>query len=145
MPYVKQEIRAEFDKPIDKIINRLWCLDDVARDGAANYVISRIIAGSFSNEPCKGNSPGWSYRNASRAYGTFLAAAAEFYRRVLVPVEDGAINRNGDIAGYELEQRYVISPDYQRYLDYSKGLNAQSMLSPLTFAEFLIRFPKGTT
>lgn len=110
MPYVKQEIRDEFDKPIDKIINRLWCLDDVARDGAANYVISRIIAGTFCNEPCPAQIPAWSYRNAYRAYGTFLAAAAEFYRRVLAPVEDDAIKRNGDICGYqgEDEPRYQL-------------------------------------
>lgn len=100
MPYISQGARKQFDKHIDKLVFKLSLIDDYAVDGCANYIISRIAAGAF--EPAAVEATGWRYRNASRAYGTLLAAAAEFYRRVLDPVERSAIERNGDIPEYQI-------------------------------------------
>lgn len=61
------------------------------RDGMCNYAISRIVAGSLRP------STGWRYGSLNRAYGTFLSAAFEFYRRLVVKYEIKCIDRNGDI------------------------------------------------
>lgn len=99
MPYIKQERRAKYDEHIKAIIHEVLVNvdyhDDV--DGEMNYVITRIVAGAFSPTRI------WRYRFAARAYGCFLAAAAEFYRRILAPFEQGAIERNGDIREYNRE------------------------------------------
>lgn len=101
MPYIDPELRAKFDPHIDELLGVVRTnvsSDDL--EGVMNYITNRLVAGAFQYNPTFPKR--WRYRNASRAYGTFLAAAAEFYRRVLSPVEDDAIQRNGDIQEYQL-------------------------------------------
>lgn len=90
-------------------------------DGQSNYVVSELVGLSMRPDT------GWRYHTLHRAYGIFLAAglkyavkhagqedtptfirahgvfsaaAAEFYRRLIAPYEDKAIENNGDIAAY---------------------------------------------
>lgn len=97
MPYIVEEQRPFYNIEIDALIDRLGRAPDHLIDGEANYVISRIVAGSFK---CRGSWT-WSYQLAARAYLVFQAAGAEFYRRVLAPHEDKAIAKNGDIPEYQ--------------------------------------------
>lgn len=98
MPYIIEEHRPVYDKEIESLIIKLSNAGDVQLDGDANYVISRIVAGSFKLH--WGSNQKWSYQRAARAFLVFKAAAAEFYRRVLAPHEDKAIAKNGDIPEY---------------------------------------------
>lgn len=102
MPYIDEETKAaivsgnigeEFN-PLPELCMALQLLPDDKRDGAVNYVISTIVASSMRPDD------GWRYNSLLRAYGTFLAAAAEFYRRLVAPYEDKAIAKNGDIPEY---------------------------------------------
>lgn len=96
MPYIKQHHRDHLDESIDIIIDSIdenHALDD--REGVCNYVITRIVVGSL--KPVTG----WRYKALNRAHGTFMSAAAEFYRRLVAPYEDKCIKQNGDITDYE--------------------------------------------
>lgn len=93
MPYIKKNVRPLYDARITEIVEMLQVADNV--DGETNYVISRIVAGAFKPKT------GWRYAALARAYGCFLSAAAEFYRRLLSQYEDGAIKSSGDIPEYE--------------------------------------------
>jgi hypothetical protein len=92
MPYIAPHQRTELEPAISHLIDRIKTYSSV--DGVVNYVITTIVARAMKPEE------GWKYLSAYKAYGTFLAAAAEFYRRLVAPYEDGAIERNGDIPEY---------------------------------------------
>tara|TARA_Y100000034_G_scaffold80510_1_gene96599 strand:- start:1536 stop:1865 length:330 start_codon:yes stop_codon:yes gene_type:complete len=102
MPYIPDENREETTRSagttlnlcIEEIIAHLQSLDDDQKEGTCNYIISRIVAGGLKPPT------GWRYMWLARAHQTFLAAAAEFYRRLLGPYEDRAIAKNGDIPEY---------------------------------------------
>lgn len=118
MPYIKDETKEQhepvgkhrtayqdlaFSMPasntlsdkVDAIIEHIRTHTSSDRDGMCNYAISRIVTGSLRP------STGWGYKNLNRAYGTFLSAAAEMYRRLIVPYEEKCIEKNGDIPEYE--------------------------------------------
>lgn len=81
------------DDSIQEIIDLIQASDKP--HGEANYSISRIVAGSLKPKT------GWNYASLAAAYACFLAAAAEFYRRLLAPYEDLCIKKSGDIPEYE--------------------------------------------
>lgn len=93
MPYVSDIDRAPVDGPLNALLDRLKATPDDKLDGVLNYVISRLVAGSFGKD-------GWRYRLIARAVAVFKAAGDEFYRRVAGPYEDKAIAKNGDIPEY---------------------------------------------
>lgn len=95
MPYIKRETREDIDNALYEVSAFLQQLEDSDRDGALNYAISMLVA--IVMKPKSGR---WRYHSAVRAYAVFMAAGAEFYRRVLAPYEDRAIRTNGDIDPY---------------------------------------------
>lgn len=106
MPYIKEELATRYiemsddnwhqmNPQIEILIEILESLPDEQKEGAANYMISRIVAGGLKP------AGGWRYMWLNRAYGTFLSAASEFYRRMVAPYEDKCIEKNGDIPEYE--------------------------------------------
>ena len=108
MPYISHEDRVvqvtdecdsyynlELAQMIEHIQEHIRNLPDYKKEGCANYIISRIIAGGLKPEG------GWRYMWLNRAYGTFLSAASEFSRRLIGPYEDNCIKSNGDIPEYE--------------------------------------------
>ena len=109
MPYINEEMQnRECDlrswdgrcgvtcvsRQVDELVAAIKCFDPEDREGVVNYSISRIVAGSLKPDT------GWRYKFLNRAYGTFLSAAAEFYRRMVAPYEDKCIEKNGDIPEY---------------------------------------------
>lgn len=83
MPYITQDQRDAVDASIDDLILKIndVTLTGSVVDGVVNYAISRIVTESFRPHD------GWRYSVLNRAYGTFLSAAAEFLRRLVVPYE----------------------------------------------------------
>lgn len=100
MPYILPERRPIYDAEINALILKLAVTTEEHVEGDTNYCISRIVAGAFAP---MGD---WKYRFASRAHEVYKAAAAEFYRRVLGPLEDRAIKKNGDIPEYAVRVRH---------------------------------------
>ena len=91
-PYTDPGGRVDPDQLIDQLLEIIR--EDPKVDGAVNYAITRIVAGSLRPET------GWSYTIASDAIKAFDCAKMEFYRRVLAPYEDMARERNGDVKEY---------------------------------------------
>jgi hypothetical protein len=102
MPYINNEMKQRefgdvwFEERITSVIQHIQhSFDMEEREGVCNYAISRIVAGAMMPET------GWRYKFLARAYGTFMAAATEFYNRLIGPYEEDCINNNGDIPEYE--------------------------------------------
>ena len=96
MPYIKPEKKVALSIPLISMVSGLirgFSLDD--RYGAANYIVTRIIAHSLKP------SEGWSYISLSRAIAVLEDAAHEMRRRLLDPYEDAARKKNGDLPEYE--------------------------------------------
>jgi hypothetical protein len=89
MPYIPQEFRPALDRAIEQLVATLR--EETARDrkGHANYVITQILRKTFGNPE--------SYSSWADAIGTLECAKLELYRRYVVPYENGAIARNGDV------------------------------------------------
>lgn len=98
MPYVNQDIRRKVKAPLEELIRFVNETPDADRDGTLNYLVSELVT--------QGMKPatGWRYHYIHRAYGVFIAAGAEFYRRLAGPYEDKAIEKNGDTAGYSPDE-----------------------------------------
>lgn len=94
MPYITKDLRRKFKAPLEDLIAQVREQEPTKQDGCLNYLVSELV--SRSVKP----SSGWRYNTLHRAYGVFTAAAAEFYRRLMVPYEDKAIQANGDTQGY---------------------------------------------
>lgn len=94
MPYIKRDLREDIDSSLYEISALIKSLPERDRDGALNYVISTLVADAMKPPT------GWRYHFIARAYAVFMAAGAEFYRRVAAPYEDRAISVNGDIDPY---------------------------------------------
>lgn len=94
MPYIKQELRSKYDNAIEQLVSLIKEQDIEDREGDLNYCITQVVGKAMKPEK------GWRYKYLSRAHEVFLAAAAEFYRRLLNKYEDQAIEKNGDIHVY---------------------------------------------
>lgn len=94
MPYVDKHIRRQVKAPLEDLINYVHAQEPTKQDGTLNYIISELVSRSIKP------SSGWRYHLIHRAYGVFMAAGAEFYRRIAAPYEDQAIENNGDIIAY---------------------------------------------
>ena len=106
MPYVTEDMRERLNRnpniqtftlseAVEDVIDHISQRNPDEFEGLCNYAISRIVSGVMKP------SNGWKYRWLNRAHGTFLSAAAEFYRRVVAPYEDECIRKNGDIPEYQ--------------------------------------------
>lgn len=86
MPYISQEQRNHIDIEITELIRKIRQSDEIwgqgSVDGILNYSITRIVGESL--KPVDG----WRYWILARAYAVFMAAGAEFYRRLLAPYEN---------------------------------------------------------
>lgn len=85
MPYVKQEVQDYLDPKLEAITEVLPHLDE----GALNYIITRCVLAWLGR--------GYNYARLNTAHGTFFSAAAEFYRRVVVPYENAKRDENGEV------------------------------------------------
>jgi hypothetical protein len=94
MPYIRQDFREFVKNDLNNLLICIDCCSEYEREGVVNYCITRIVARGLRPKS------GWRYGSLLRAYGTFHAAAAEFYRRLVGPYEDGAGRRSGDIPEY---------------------------------------------
>jgi hypothetical protein len=96
MPYIKKELREALDPDIVRLINKVKEeVPEGERDGALNYVISRVVAATMKPDE------GWRYVSLARAAEVFTAAGGEFRRRMLDPYETQSILGNGDIPEYK--------------------------------------------
>ena len=96
MPYIKTNGRQALNTSVYKAVDALTGIPDlVSRQGATNYVISRIVLGALRPHD------GWSYSSISRAIATLRDAADEMSRRLMAAREDLAIEANGDLPEYE--------------------------------------------
>lgn len=102
MPYINEEMRVRDNWEDYSLDSQIVDLISVIKssysaqefEGVCNYCISRLVAGVMKPET------GWSYKWLNRVHGTFLSAAAEFYRRIVGPYEDKCIKKHGDIEEY---------------------------------------------
>lgn len=94
MPYITKDVRRQFKAPLEDLIAQVQAQEPAKQDGCLNYLISELVSRGIKP------SSGWRYHLIHRAYGVFMAAGAEFYRRVAAPYEDKAIQSNGDTQGY---------------------------------------------
>lgn len=106
MPYIKREDRKKLTDGFYDTHGSSYTLDEVInylighiqqqdkKKGLCNYIISRIVAGGMKPDE-------WSYTSLSEARAVFTDAGEEFVRRMIVPYEDGAKEKNGDLTEYE--------------------------------------------
>lgn len=90
MPYIKQNKRSIIDLQVEHLIKAICAaadtLDEV--DGNANYAITKIIYGLYSEG---------GYAVKANALKTLLAVALEYYRRIMAPYEDQKRDENGEV------------------------------------------------
>ena len=91
MPYIKQDRRKTLDSSIEALQIRLAAAG--GNEGDLNYVISRLIGSAFLNDT--------RYHTIARVTGVLDNVKAEFYRRLGVPYENEAIEKNGDVPEFE--------------------------------------------
>jgi len=87
MPYIAQQVRTRLHMPIDNILACLLELDEQDRDGAINYIITKILIYSFKDK----------YIKYERAIGLLESVKLEFYRRAVTEYENRKIKDNGDV------------------------------------------------
>lgn len=90
MPYIPKSDRSEFEADIASIVNKLVSHDENDAKGKLNYIIFSICYQIVMRR-------GIRYFRLQDVYGTMTSCAAEFYRRVIGPYEDQAIEKNGDV------------------------------------------------
>jgi len=91
MPYIAKEKRERLDPHIEALQRELLILG--SSEGDLNYVISRIIGAAFSNET--------RYHMIARVTGVLDNVSSEFYRRLAIPYENEAIEKNGDLPEFK--------------------------------------------
>ncbi len=87
MPYITEERRRMLDPHIEGLQKALHELNGT--EGDLNYSITRLVAYAFMNEP--------RYHIIARVTGVLDNVKAEFYRRIGIPYENAAIEKNGDV------------------------------------------------
>jgi len=114
MPYIKQQDRERLDPLIDRILEELSFRgrgttklgDNVMVDGpdvykatmvagSLNYTLTRIVLGVLKLVTDKPR-----YATVAILSGVLSHVGAEFYRRVVVPYEEGCIEENGDLSEF---------------------------------------------
>ena len=88
MPYIKQELRGQFN-------NGLITLP--SNEGEMNYVITDLLDDYLS-------AYGLNYANVNALVGVLECAKLELYRRIAAPYEDEKIQENGDVYTNNMRQ-----------------------------------------
>jgi tRNA G26 N,N-dimethylase Trm1 len=94
MPYVDQATRDCVDALLGELctdINSVTGEDTI--EGMMNYVITSLL-----NRCMIGDEP--RYKKINRAMGVLECVKQEFYRRLAIPYENGAVAKNGDMPCY---------------------------------------------
>ena len=94
MPYIPPEDRPDYDEAIRQLAELLHDHPAEKRKGHANYVITQILRGAWGVQ----HDTGAAYSNYADIIGTLECAKHEMYRRWVVPYEDKAIEKNGDLS-----------------------------------------------
>jgi hypothetical protein len=90
MPYISEERRRNLDPHIEGLQKALAGLAiRGGSEGDLNYTISRLIGAAFLNET--------RYHTIARVTGVLANVKDEFYRRLGIPYENLAIEKNGDV------------------------------------------------
>jgi hypothetical protein len=91
MPYIPQEDRYRYDKLIDDIVDELEEIDDTQLvKGHHNYIMYTLALKLADRL-------GIRYATLQDIIGTFDCCKMEFYRKVVAPYEELAIEKNGDV------------------------------------------------
>ena len=88
MPYIKKEIRANFDTLVEQLAKDLAVNTDY--EGNFNYVISAIISKVLETN-------GTSYREINKLVGVLECCKLELYRKVAAPYEQTKASENGEV------------------------------------------------
>lgn len=87
MPYIECENRSRYDRHLNCLVEEL---DEVGwHPGHLNYIIYSLLKVKFMDKR--------SYTEGNKLLGVLSAVGLEFYRRLLGPYEDEAIELNGDV------------------------------------------------
>jgi hypothetical protein len=87
MPYIREADRKKFEVYESTPVPETF--------GELNYVITRLVNRFLAAGPVN-------YERLNGVYGAMMAAAAEFYRRVLTPYESFKLASNGDAYNRDL-------------------------------------------
>lgn len=90
MPYINFSKRAEFDKEIDLLIEKLKSKSNDDLSGQLNYVISRLAWSLCTEKNMR-------YARMNTIIGALDCVKMEFYRRIAAPYENKKIESEGDI------------------------------------------------
>jgi len=90
MPYIKQADRDQYDNAINELVELLEALDRDTSKGHHNYIMYTLALRLAK-------ALGIRYHTLQDIIGTFDCCKLEFYRKVVAPYEDKAIERNGDV------------------------------------------------
>jgi len=89
MPYIKPEIREQYDPILEEIIINLRTETDENLAGVLNYCISKMVYTIAMDD--------MSYHRINFLMGMLECSKEEFYRRVAIPYENEKIVQNGDV------------------------------------------------
>lgn len=90
MPYIAEDRRRLLDPHIEGLQKALSALSlRGGSEGDLNYSISRLLGAAFLNES--------RYHTIARVTGVLANVKDEFYRRIGIPYENQAIEKNGDV------------------------------------------------
>jgi len=87
MPYILPEKRDQLDPILEQLSKKLEEMGCVGGD--LNYTINKLADHYITVR-------GLRYQHLEAVMGTLESSKAEFYRRVVAPYEDTAIEKNGD-------------------------------------------------
>lgn len=95
MPYIAPNQRPRVDADIDALVKALNGFPRESLDGAVNYVLTRIVSGTFLQSQDPHHVVG--YRDHAGALIALEAAKLELYRTRVAPYEDAKRSLNGDV------------------------------------------------
>lgn len=95
MPYIKQNIRYQFDQEIERLASKLKVYSDGNDQlcGNLNYIIFKMVKELTD----KNNGGEISYARFNAINGALECCKQEVYRRLIAPYEDTKIEDNGDV------------------------------------------------
>ena len=83
MPYIKLDLRENFDIDIDTIAGQ------IQNSGDLTYVIYKLLLKTLPKK--------YNYANLAHNMGVISCVKEEFYRKIVAPYEELKIKENGDI------------------------------------------------
>lgn len=97
MPYIKQENREKLQKAIDDLAKAIYIsTDEQDLKGVLNYTITKILL-----HPSLLKGEKWRYHTFCDVVGTLECIKLEIYRSLIIPYENKAIKKNGDLPEFE--------------------------------------------